>query len=121
MMRMPLARAPFPELGVRPHTAGDAIAALALLKRDGAVIMSDVGHTAEDAKQLGHLVFGDSVLAIPEAAEVRDGGVQDRRYAGLSQHTGVVCTPMVSATGTTTRTTSFSCATSPRPKAENRF
>lgn len=83
----PRASGPYPHLGVLPTTVSDPADALDRVRRDGAVIVSGVGRTAGDARLLGHRIFGDSVLAIPDAAEVREGGIKDRRPAGLTLHT----------------------------------
>ncbi len=87
VIMFPRACAPYPQLGILPTTVSDPAEALERVKRDGAVIVTGVGRTAEDARLLGHRIFGDSVLAIPDAAEVREGGIQDRRPAGLTLHT----------------------------------
>lgn len=64
--------------GIIPkHTTG-TIEALALVQKDGAAIFSPVGTTNTDATELGHQIFGDRVMSIPEAARVFEGGEKDR-------------------------------------------
>lgn len=79
--------APYPLFGVLPQTTTDPAEARALVMRDGAAVLRTSMHSATEACGIGHTVFGSSVLAIPEAAEVREAGGLDRKYAGVSQHT----------------------------------
>ena len=64
--------------GIDPVTTSDLAEALARVRADGAVIFDGVGITAEAAIQLGHDLYGEKVLKIPEAARVFEGGEQDR-------------------------------------------
>jgi gamma-butyrobetaine dioxygenase len=68
----------------RPATAGftpsrttDPAEALRRVQTDGAVILTGAGRTGEEAVAAARTVFAHRVLAVPEAAEVRSGGVMD--------------------------------------------
>ncbi len=66
-------------LGIDPVITRNLDEAARIVRRDGAVIFDGVGASADDATNLGHRVFGDRVLTIPEAARVFEGGEQDRK------------------------------------------
>lgn len=68
---------------VTPERTDDPDRVLDLVARDGVAIVSGVGPGAAAAVQLAHRVFADRASAVPEAALVREGGVMDRRPAGL--------------------------------------
>ncbi|MFT4714181.1 MAG: gamma-butyrobetaine dioxygenase [Candidatus Azotimanducaceae bacterium] len=72
--------------GIQPQRAQNLAEAYEYLKRDGAVCISGVGSSANDAMKLGHQMFGDKVLNIPDAAKVLVGGEQDRRDAQHEDH-----------------------------------
>jgi gamma-butyrobetaine dioxygenase len=61
-----------------PVRTDDPAEAREHLARDGAVVVTARGVSAEDAVRAAHEVFAGRVLAIPEAAEVRSGAVNDR-------------------------------------------
>jgi alpha-ketoglutarate-dependent taurine dioxygenase len=84
-------RPPFPSFGVLPERTDDPAAAADLVRRHGAAVLTGLGTTEEAATAVPALVFGDAVLAVPPAAEVREAGGQDRRYAGVSQHHRLRC------------------------------
>jgi hypothetical protein len=60
--------------GIQPQRAQNFAEAYEYLKRDGAVCISGVGSSADDAIQSGHQMFGPKVLTIPDAAKVLVGG-----------------------------------------------
>lgn len=64
------------ELG--PRRTPDPVEAWGLVQVDGAVILTGAGATAEAAMAAARTVFAGRALAIPEAAEVRAGGVMDQ-------------------------------------------
>ena len=64
--------------GLLPEFTDDHAEALTLLRRDGAVCIRNAGIEASDATGLGHRLFGDKVLTIPEAARVFEGGEKDQ-------------------------------------------
>lgn len=72
---------------VWPERTSDPRRALQLVEGDGAVIVTGVEATESGAAELGRVLFGERVAAIPQAALVREGGVGDRRPAGVDQHT----------------------------------
>jgi gamma-butyrobetaine dioxygenase len=82
-----LLRPPFPALGVEPGRTADPLEARELVRRDGAAILTGLGRDESAAEAVPRAVFGSTVVAVPPAAEVRDGGVHDRRPVGLSRHT----------------------------------
>ncbi len=71
------------QCGVRPQLAPTFDHAQALLRRDGAVIVSGVGESSEDARSIARDLFGTAIRAIPPAARVFEGGEKDRRLPGL--------------------------------------
>jgi gamma-butyrobetaine dioxygenase len=84
-------RPPFPEFGILPERTDDPTAVAALVRRHGAAVLVGAGRTEAEAVAVPRAVFGDAVLAVPPAAEVREAGGQDRRYAGISQHNRLKC------------------------------
>lgn len=75
-----------PSTGIKPQYADNPAQAYEFLQRDGAVCVSGVGLSADDATGLGHSLFGDKVLTIPDAAKVLVGGEQDRRDEQHEDH-----------------------------------
>ena len=65
-----------------PTRTSDPEAARRLVASDGAVILPGCGPTADDARAVLRHVHGDSVLALPDAASVREGGEKDRSALG---------------------------------------
>jgi hypothetical protein len=65
-----------------PHRTGDLAAARALLERDGAVIVTEVEPGPLAAVELARRLFAGHIVAVPEAALVREGAMRDRRPAG---------------------------------------
>ncbi len=86
-----LLRPPFPPFGIVPERTAEPNEVASLVRCHGAAILTGVGRSAEAAVELPGAIFGDAVLAVPPAAEVRDAGGQDRRYTGVSQHTRLRC------------------------------
>tara|TARA_Y100000588_G_scaffold108196_1_gene118567 strand:- start:2538 stop:3332 length:795 start_codon:yes stop_codon:yes gene_type:complete len=74
-------------LGVVPDRTADPRKALQLLRREGAVILTDIESGEEASRQVGFDVFGDLVLEIPPAARVLAGGEKDRMPEGLTFET----------------------------------
>lgn len=70
-----------------PERTDDPVRARALVARDGCVILEGCGLDAAAAVAVAHRVFGDEVLEVPDAAEVRIGGDKDRKPAFLDQTT----------------------------------
>lgn len=70
-----------------PTRTTDLLVARGLLQSDGAVIVSGRGGSSEAVVTLGHELFGDSVREMPSPAEVREGGVGDRRPSSLDNTT----------------------------------
>lgn len=66
-----------------PERTDDPAEARRLLRRNGAAVLSGCGTTASQAPAVATAVFGAEVLQVPEAAEVRDGGVGDTNRAGI--------------------------------------
>ena len=69
-----------------PRHASSLQEAYEIVRRDGAVIVSGIGISADDATGLGHEVFGEKVLSIPDAAKVFVGGEFDRRSEQHDDH-----------------------------------
>lgn len=72
--------------GIKPQYADNLEQAYEFLQRDGAVCVSGIGYSADDATGLGHDLFGSKVLTIPDAAKVLVGGEQDRRDEQYEDH-----------------------------------
>lgn len=64
--------------GIEPVYTSNPEEAVERVKTDGAVCFEGVGLTAEAAEQLGHELYRDHVLSIPQAARVFEGGEYDR-------------------------------------------
>lgn len=73
--------------GVVPQRTADPAEARTILERDGAVILTGCGRDAPASEAIPESVFGSSVLAVPPAARVSDGGEKDRKPMGLSSKT----------------------------------
>ncbi len=71
---------------MKPELAQSIQQAKSLLERDGAVVLADVGSTAEEAKALMRDLFAPGLRALPEPARVFDGGEQDRKLANKDHH-----------------------------------
>lgn len=70
------------DCSIVPHRSADPAEVRRLVRRDGAAILTGVGPSAEDARAGVAAVFGASVLALPEAASVREGGDKDPKPYG---------------------------------------
>lgn len=70
------------DCSIIPERSADPAEVRALVRRDGAAILTGVGPSAEDARAAVAAVFGASVLALPEAASVREGGEKDPKPYG---------------------------------------
>ena len=62
-----------------PERSDDPARVLALVERDGGGILTGCGPTESDARAAVRAVLGAHVLALPEAAAVREGGEKDRK------------------------------------------
>ncbi len=71
---------------VIPKLADSIQDAQRLVATDGAVVIADVGSSAEDAKDLMRALFEPGLRALPEPARVFEGGEQDRKLAGTDHH-----------------------------------
>ena len=78
-------------VGVVPKRTADPAEALRLVRQDGAAILTGLGIESEDGRQAAMAVLGDTVLAVPPAAIVNEGGDKDRRPAGLTYQTRSNC------------------------------
>ena len=74
-------------VNLMPPTTGDRSEAAEAIRHRGAVVITDVAPGAEAARQLAVDIFGDRVVAVPEAARVTDGGEKDRKPDGLDHTT----------------------------------
>jgi gamma-butyrobetaine dioxygenase len=63
--------------GIVPERTSDPAEARTLLRRDGAVVLTGTGLAAPEAVDVARTVFAGELRAVPEAAEVRAGGVKD--------------------------------------------
>ena len=63
---------------MQPIKTSSISEARTLAERDGAVILDQVGASADDAKSVMQALLGTGLLALPEPARVFDGGEQDR-------------------------------------------
>jgi gamma-butyrobetaine dioxygenase len=88
---MSLATIDLSATGVVPERTDDATVAYELVARFGAAILVGNGREALDGPAVAHRVFEDHTLAVPEAAEVTDKGVHERRPEGLSNRTRSNC------------------------------
>lgn len=70
------------DTGVVPETTRDLEHARALLARDGAVCLKDIGPSSEDAQEMVHKFFQNTIIAAPPPVKVSDGGEKDRRLEG---------------------------------------
>ncbi len=75
------------QVNVVPRRTADRPEAARLVAEDGAAVVTGVDPGPEAAVALAHELFGAAVLAVPEAAMVRAGGVGDRRPDGLDHTT----------------------------------
>jgi len=75
------------QCSLSPAVAASIEDALALLAKDGAVIINSIGPDAEDARGLAFELFGEGVLAVPPAARVFDGGEMDNKAPGVDHTT----------------------------------
>lgn len=67
---------------MQPIKTSSISEARTLAERDGAVILDQVGASADDAKSVMQALLGSGLRALPEPARVFDGGEQDRKQAG---------------------------------------
>jgi hypothetical protein len=65
------------DAGVVPTRTSDPVEAAHLVRTEGAAILTGVAGTGESAMAVARAVFAEHVRAVPEAAEVRAGGVMD--------------------------------------------
>jgi alpha-ketoglutarate-dependent taurine dioxygenase len=65
------------DAGVVPTRTSDPVEAARLVREEGAAILTGVAGTGESAMAVARAVFAQHVRAVPEAAEVRAGGVMD--------------------------------------------
>jgi gamma-butyrobetaine dioxygenase len=70
------------DCSVVPARTDDPATARALVRSDGAAILTGWGTTADEARAAALAVFGADVLAVPEPARVYEGGEGDRRPFG---------------------------------------
>lgn len=76
-----------------PAVTDDPSIARQAVRVDGVAVLTGRGTTADDVVDAAHAVFGHELREVPPPAEVREGGVGDRRRAGvdntvaLSAHT----------------------------------
>ena len=71
-----------PDCSIVPESSADPTEVRRLVARDGAAVLTGRGPTEADARAALAAVFGSSVLALPEAAGVREGGDKDRKQYG---------------------------------------
>ena len=71
-----------PDFSIVPEGSADPAEVRRLVARDGAAVLTGRGPTEADARAALAAVFGSSVLALPEAAGVREGGDKDRKQYG---------------------------------------
>ena len=64
-----------------PQTTDSMVTARRLLQADGAVVLTGVGSSAEDAKAIMRELFEPGLQALPEPARVFNGGEEDRKLA----------------------------------------
>ena len=76
---------PVLDCGVVPLYAGSAEAALSLVHSTGAAIVAGVGPTEQEARTVTRTIFESTVLALPEAAAVFEGGEKDTHPYGSHQ------------------------------------
>ncbi len=72
--------------GVEPKLAQSILQAKQLLAQEGAVVVTNVGSSAEAAKALMRELFEPGLKALPEPARVFEGGEKDRKLAGTDHH-----------------------------------
>ena len=77
--------AALPDCSIVPERSADPAEVRRLVRRDGAAILTGVGPTEADARAGVAAVFGTSVLALPEAAAVREGGDKDPKPYGTHE------------------------------------
>jgi len=65
-----------------PERSADPAKVLALVERDGAAVLTGNGPSEADARAAVAAVLNGHVLALPEAAAVREGGEKDRNSYG---------------------------------------
>ena len=73
-----------PDCSIVPERSADPAEVRRLVERDGAAILTGRGPTEADARAAVAAVFGAAVLALPEAAAVREGGDKDRKAYGTA-------------------------------------
>lgn len=66
-----------------PTRTSDAIEARQLVRTDGVAILTGRGTTAGDSVAAAHAIFVGEIREVSPPAEVREGGVGDRRRAGI--------------------------------------
>ena len=66
-----------------PTRTSDPAEARQLVRTEGVAILVGRGTTADDAVATAHAVFLGEIREVPPPAEVREGGVGDRRRAGV--------------------------------------
>jgi gamma-butyrobetaine dioxygenase len=75
------------DLGLVPIRTADPAVARAAVREHGAAVLTGCDTSETGARSLPTLVFGSTLLAVPEAAEVREGGVHDPRPEYLNHTT----------------------------------
>jgi alpha-ketoglutarate-dependent taurine dioxygenase len=67
-----------------PRRVADPAAAFALLRSEGAVILTDAGSSRDDARGIALNVLGSLAPVVPDPAPIKDGGGNaDRRYESM--------------------------------------
>jgi gamma-butyrobetaine dioxygenase len=74
-----------PDCSIVPERSADPAEVRRLVLRDGAGILSGNGPTEADARAAMAVVFGAEVVALPDAAAVREGGDKDRKPYGTAE------------------------------------
>ncbi len=77
--------ADFLDCSILPERSADPAEVRRLVRRDGAAILTGIGPSEADARAGVAAVFGASVLALPEAASVREGGDKDPKPYGIHE------------------------------------
>jgi alpha-ketoglutarate-dependent taurine dioxygenase len=79
------------KIGVVPRRTANPKEAQQFIEEEGSAILTGLGLSAEEACEAAYAIFGDKVLAVPEAACVYDGGEMDSRPPGHSNETQSRC------------------------------
>ena len=73
-----------PDCSIVPHRSADPAEVRRLVARDGAAVLTGQGPSEAEARAAVAAVFAGSVLALPDAAAVREGGDKDRKAYGTA-------------------------------------